>query len=140
MLCRDPLMEYKILTRINCHKQKYDKLFKTVQGEFKNLNKYADILPFKNNRVLLGKPQEVILFNVNTKAAALSNVSQSQNSDDDEREMNASFEAPIVPKQVLKKQNSHTDMSYLTYQRGTVLSNENLNDYINASYINTCLD
>lgn len=56
LIGRDPLMEYKVLTRINCHKQKYDKLFKTLQGEFKLLNKYADILPFKNNRVLLGKP------------------------------------------------------------------------------------
>lgn len=50
-------MEYKILQRINMYKQKYDKLFKSSSGQFKQLNKYPDILPFENNRVKLGKPE-----------------------------------------------------------------------------------
>jgi hypothetical protein len=29
LAARDPAMEYKILTRINCHKAKYDSIFKS---------------------------------------------------------------------------------------------------------------
>jgi protein tyrosine phosphatase len=63
---RNPEMEYKILTRINCHKQKYDSLFRSYHGDFKQQNKYPDILPFANNRVQIGKPKQAVIFNINT--------------------------------------------------------------------------
>jgi protein tyrosine phosphatase len=74
---RDPALEYKVLTRINCHKQKYDKLFKSFQGNFKGLNKYPDILPFENNRVMLGKPKDPVVFGLNPDTSVKSNISQS---------------------------------------------------------------
>jgi succinylglutamate desuccinylase len=83
---RDPVMEYKILTRINCHKQKYDMLYRSYHADFKHLNKYPDILTFANNRVLLGKPKPTVIFNINTQQTALSNVSQESLSENEERD------------------------------------------------------
>ena len=50
---RDVEMEYRILTRINCHKLHYTNLFKSQNIDFKRKNRYNDILPFMHSMVKL---------------------------------------------------------------------------------------
>ena len=53
---RKALVEHSILNRINCHKSKYDQLYKSSNKQFNEKNRYDDMLPFEYNRVVLTKP------------------------------------------------------------------------------------
>ena len=44
-----------LLNRLNCHKDKFDKLYKNFNATFQEKNRYADMLPFCFNRVKLNK-------------------------------------------------------------------------------------
>jgi protein tyrosine phosphatase len=59
-------MEYKILTRINCHKKKYDCLFKSYHSDFRERNRYPEILPFKHSMVMTSNPKGPIIFGLRT--------------------------------------------------------------------------
>ena len=50
-------VEYSILNRLNCHKAKFDELFKDkdFKTTFVAKNRYPDMLPFGFNRVQLNK-------------------------------------------------------------------------------------
>lgn len=61
-------MEHGILNRINCHLNKYQQLYKSVFKEFKEKNKYADMLPFKFNRVRLCHPDKIITNLIRTSS------------------------------------------------------------------------
>eukprot|EP00347_Sterkiella_histriomuscorum_P023451 403334591 len=50
---RDPEMEFRILSRINCHKIHYQNLQKSQQTSFKNKNRYNEVLPFMHSMVRL---------------------------------------------------------------------------------------
>lgn len=50
---RDPEMEHRLLTRMNCHKIHYQNLFKSQNIDFKRKNKYNEILPFQHSMVKL---------------------------------------------------------------------------------------
>lgn len=52
---RKPLMEHSILNRLNCHIEKFDQLFKSIDHSFVDKNRYKDMLPFRFNRVILNK-------------------------------------------------------------------------------------
>lgn len=98
----DACVEYKILARINCHKQKYDDLFKCYHGDFKQINLYPDILPFENNRVRLSRPKDPVVANLNTNQAALSNLSGQDSQSDTDYDM-TDFKIEAKP---LKRHNS----------------------------------
>lgn len=128
-------MEYKILTRINCHKQKYDSLYHSYHGDFKSLNKYPDILTFANNRVVLGKPKDAIVFNVNTQQAELSNMSQESLSEDEERNMSSFKMIGLRNKITLARSNSNRMIDEVSSSH-----EQSVTDYVNACYVNSCLD
>ena len=46
-------MEYRILMRINCHKDQFNNLYKSSSTDFRRRNKYNEILPYKHNMVRL---------------------------------------------------------------------------------------
>jgi receptor-type tyrosine-protein phosphatase gamma len=48
---RDPEMEFRILSRINCHKIHYKNLFKSQNIDFKRKNRYNEVLPFTHSMV-----------------------------------------------------------------------------------------
>ena len=48
-------MEFRVLTRLNCHKLHYMNLFKSQLIDFKSKNRYNEILPFKHCRVELSR-------------------------------------------------------------------------------------
>lgn len=50
---RDLEMEYRVLTRINCHKIQFQNLYKSQHVLFKSRNRYPEILPFLHNIVKL---------------------------------------------------------------------------------------
>ena len=50
---RKPKIEHSILNRLNCHKDKFDELYKVFSQPFQDKNRYPDMLPFKFNRVKL---------------------------------------------------------------------------------------
>ena len=50
---RDPEMEFRILTRMNCHKIHYQNLFKSQNLDFKRKNRYNEVLPFTHSMVKL---------------------------------------------------------------------------------------
>ena len=52
---RKPKVEHSILNRINCHKDKFDELYKNYSPIFQDKNRYPDMLPFAFNRVKLTK-------------------------------------------------------------------------------------
>jgi len=52
---RKTKVEHSILNRINCHKDKFDELFKNYNPGFQDKNRYPDMLPFNFNRVKLSK-------------------------------------------------------------------------------------
>ena len=43
---RNPKVEMSLLNRLNCHKEKFDKLYKNFNATFQEKNRYADMLPF----------------------------------------------------------------------------------------------
>ena len=43
------------MNRLNCHIEKFDQLFKSIDISFNDKNRYKDMLPFKFNRVILNK-------------------------------------------------------------------------------------
>lgn len=55
---RDLDMEYRFLTRLNCHKIHYQNLYKSQQSDFKKLNRYPEVLPFEHSRVKLTTKEE----------------------------------------------------------------------------------
>lgn len=54
---RDLEMEYRLLTRLNCHKLQYDDLCKIKQHTVQARNRYGEILPYKFNKVNLKKTE-----------------------------------------------------------------------------------
>jgi len=50
---RDAEMEFRILTRLNCHKIHYQNLFKSQNIDFKRKNRYNEVLPFEHSMVKL---------------------------------------------------------------------------------------
>lgn len=50
---KDLDMEYRLLTRLNCHKQQYTSLCKSRVVQFSSRNRYSEILPFMFNQVKL---------------------------------------------------------------------------------------
>ena len=46
-------MEYRLLTRLNCHKLHYQNLFKSQNIDFKRKNRYNELLPFVHSMVKL---------------------------------------------------------------------------------------
>ena len=52
---RYPKVEHSILNRLNCHKEKFDQLYKNFNQQFLDKNRYPDMLPFRFNRVKLNK-------------------------------------------------------------------------------------
>lgn len=46
-------MEFRVLSRINCHKSHYLNLYKSPNLDFKSKNRYNEVLPFKHSRVTL---------------------------------------------------------------------------------------
>mmetsp|Transcript_18730 Transcript_18730/g.17857 ORF Transcript_18730/g.17857 Transcript_18730/m.17857 type:complete len:157 (+) Transcript_18730:391-861(+) len=58
MKLRDIEMEYRILTRLNCHKLHYLNLYKRQNIDFKEKNRYGEILPFEHSRVKLSDQKE----------------------------------------------------------------------------------
>lgn len=44
-------MEYRLLTRMNCHKIHYQNLFKSQNLDFKKKNRYHEVLPFQHSMV-----------------------------------------------------------------------------------------
>jgi len=50
---KDMEMEYRLLTRLNCHKQQYTQLCKSRVVQFSSRNRYSEILPFMFNQVKL---------------------------------------------------------------------------------------
>ena len=55
---RDPPMEYRLLTRMNCHLLHYKNLYKSQNVDFKNKNRYNEVLPFHHNLVKLTEKPE----------------------------------------------------------------------------------
>jgi receptor-type tyrosine-protein phosphatase gamma len=55
---RDPEMEFRLLTRLNCHKLHYHNLFKSQNQDFKRKNRYNEVLPFQHSMVKLRNPKE----------------------------------------------------------------------------------
>ena len=52
---RNSKVEMSLLNRLNCHKEKFDKLYKNFNSTFVEKNRYPDMLPFRFNRVTLTK-------------------------------------------------------------------------------------
>lgn len=50
---RDPEMEFRLLTRLNCHKIHFQSLFKSQNIDFKRKNRYNEVLPFEHSMVKL---------------------------------------------------------------------------------------
>ena len=50
---RELEMEFRVLTRLNCHKLHYLNLYKSPMHEFKSKNRYNEVLPFRHTRVIL---------------------------------------------------------------------------------------
>ena len=55
---RDPEMEFRILTRLNCHKLHYQSLFKSQNIDFKRKNRYNEVLPFEHSMVRLKETKD----------------------------------------------------------------------------------
>jgi hypothetical protein len=53
VLERDAGMEFRILARISCHKIHYRSIFKSQNIDFKNKNRYQEVLPFEHSMVKL---------------------------------------------------------------------------------------
>lgn len=52
---RKPMVEHSVLNRLNCHIEKFNELYKSIDHSFVDKNRYKDMLPFKFNRVVLNK-------------------------------------------------------------------------------------
>jgi protein tyrosine phosphatase len=50
---RDADMEYRLLTRMTCHKIHYRSIFKSQNRDFKDKNRYQEVLPFEHSMVKL---------------------------------------------------------------------------------------
>ncbi len=48
---RDPEMEFRLLSRMNCHKLHYQNLYKSQNIDFKRKNRYNEVLPFTHSMV-----------------------------------------------------------------------------------------
>ena len=46
-------MEFRVLSRLNCHKSHYLNLYKSPNLDFKSKNRYNEVLPFNHSRVKL---------------------------------------------------------------------------------------
>lgn len=55
MKARNPKVEMSLLNRLNCHKEKFDELYKNFNTTFIEKNRYPDMLPFRFNRVKINK-------------------------------------------------------------------------------------
>ncbi|CDW76622.1 protein tyrosine phosphatase [Stylonychia lemnae] len=55
---RDPEMEFRLLTRMNCHKIHYQNLFKSQNLDFKRKNRYNEVLPFSHSMVKLKEAKD----------------------------------------------------------------------------------
>lgn len=55
---RDLEMEFRLLTRMNCHKLHFQSLFKSQNIDFKNKNRYQEVLPFQHSMVRLVEIKE----------------------------------------------------------------------------------
>lgn len=56
---RDMEMEYRVLIRMNCHKMHYQSLFKSQNLDFKQKNRYNEVLPFTHSMVKLTDIPEI---------------------------------------------------------------------------------
>jgi protein tyrosine phosphatase len=56
---RDLDMEYRLLIRMNCHKMHYTSLFKSQNLDFKQKNRYNEVLPFQHSMVKLNDIPEI---------------------------------------------------------------------------------
>ena len=91
------------------------------------INKYPDILPFEFNRVILGRPKEAWLFETRSDNSSCSVSYQDESPD------SSPVNFPMISK--IKSQDIISSKTMSDNKGGFSHA-----DYINASYINTCLD
>ena len=76
---RKPKTEHSVLNRLNCHKEKFDELYRSMNVQFKGKNRNADMLPFKFNRVKLNKNARPF-SSLRNKSGSFMGLSRPQNS------------------------------------------------------------
>ena len=133
-------IEHSILNRLNCHKEKFDALYKVFNQRFVDKNRYPDMLPFSFNRVKLDtifRPFQAVRRRETSSFDGMESLIKKNTN-----ELNLIEQLPVFQRysnrpasQTMPKGASPGS----EYMQAPISTDDEFDDYINASWVDSCL-